>query len=215
MTTPRRNPRRNRGFSLVEILVVVAIIAALVGMAVPIIQNAQDKARSTTCKVNLSQMGKNFLLWKDRNKGRWPSGSEQSGIRFLLLLHRDGMIDGKDSTVFLCPGTDDINWIPDVNEDPGSAYADWDDLDPSTISYAGRDVENYRINKNNEDEEVIAADDNETGPNHKFSTNYLYADGATREFDIKDFKEELPEGQDWIPVGPDSPIEALTKLIND
>jgi len=203
---------RQSGFSLVEILVVVAIIAALVGMAVPIIQNAQDKANSTTCKVNLSQMGKNFMLWKERNKGRWPSRPEQSGIRFLLLLHRDGLIDGKDSTVFLCPGTNDVNWVEGESNTPGTLYEDWDDLDESTISYAGRDVENYPINKNKEDEIVIAADDNDFRQNHKFSTNYLYADGATREFDIKDFAEELAEGEDWIPVGPDSPVEELQKL---
>lgn len=212
-------PHRVRGFTLVEILVVVTIIAALLALAVPIYQNAQDKANSTTCKSNLSQIAKNFILWKERNKGRWPRGEAQSGVRFLLLLHRDGMIEGKDSDVFLCPGTDDINWIPDVSNEPGTAYEDWDDLDPdATVSYAGRDVANYPINKNRENEEVIAADDNygPLGPrgNHRYATNYVYADAAVREYDWKDFPE-LPEGEEWIPVGPDSPAELLQTLITD
>lgn len=208
-------PSGRAGFTLVEILVVITIIAALIGLAVPVYQNAQDKANATVCKTNLAQIAKTMQMYKDRNKGRWP---RESGIRFLLLLHRDGMIEGKDSKVFLCPGTDDINWTPD-DPTPGSAYEDWDDLDPMTISYAGRDAANYPIDKNRENKEVIAADDNDGRSNHRYATNYVYADGSVQAFDIDvDVRErgiELPDGVEWIPVGPDSPFEELQKLLVD
>lgn len=202
---------RQAGFSLIEILVVVTIIAALVGLATPIIQNALDKSRSVTCAAHLKDMGQNLFLWKQRHKDRWP---RESGIRFLLVLHRDGQITGKDTAVFLCPGTEDINWTEE-NPDDGSAYEDWDDLDPMTVSYAGRDGKNFPINKNKENEEIVAADDNDGRGNHKFATNYLYADGTVATLDIvADVRDRgLDTGDlDYLEVGPDSPVEKLQKL---
>ncbi|MFH0944061.1 MAG: type II secretion system protein [Planctomycetota bacterium] len=202
---------RQSGFSLIEILVVITIIAALVGLATPIIQNALDKSRVVTCSAHLSDIGKEMFVWKGRHKDHWP---RESGIRFLLVLHKDGMVEGKDCAVFLCPGTEDINWTKE-NRDPGSTYQDWDDIDPMTISYAGRDGKNFSINKNKENKEVIAADDNDGRNNHKFTTNFLYADGSVASYDINadviDAGIEL-DGLDYIPVGPDSPMELLQKL---
>ena len=205
---------RQIGFSLIEILVVVTIIAALVGLATPIIQNALDKSRVVTCSTHLSDIGKEFFVWKGRHKDRWP---KESGIRFLLVLHRDGMVEGKDCAVFLCPGTEDINWTKE-NREQGSTYEDWDDIDDFTISYAGRDGKNYPINKNKENKEVIAADDNDGRNNHKFGTNYLYADGSVTTLDIDADVREVGidlDGLDYVPVGPDSPIELFQKLLID
>ncbi len=208
-----------RGFSLIEILVVVTIIAAILALAVPTYINAQDKFHVTACASNLSQIQKNLFIYKDRNKGRWP---REPGIKFFLILHRDGMVEGKDTKIFICPGTDDINTTLD-NPEPGAAYEDWDDLDPTTTSYAGRDAQNFSVNKNKENTEVIVADDNHDGvsprANHRYATNYVYADGSVQSFDIdidvRDRGIELPEGVESIEVGPDSPFEALQKLLID
>ncbi|MCE9556251.1 MAG: DUF1559 domain-containing protein [Planctomycetes bacterium] len=45
------------GFTLVEMLVVVAIIGVLIALLLPAIQAAREAARSTACKNNLKQMG--------------------------------------------------------------------------------------------------------------------------------------------------------------
>ncbi|MEP0845073.1 MAG: DUF1559 domain-containing protein [Phycisphaerae bacterium] len=60
MTTPRRAV----GFTLIEVLVVVAIIALLVAILLPSLARAREQARMTVCKSNLKQLsnGMNFYV---------------------------------------------------------------------------------------------------------------------------------------------------------
>jgi prepilin-type N-terminal cleavage/methylation domain-containing protein len=61
---------RQRGFTIVELLVVVSIIALLVGILLPAIGKARDQARLTISRANLRQLGQAHATyaseWNDR-----------------------------------------------------------------------------------------------------------------------------------------------------
>jgi prepilin-type N-terminal cleavage/methylation domain-containing protein len=54
--------QRQAGLSLVELLIVIAIVAMLVQLTLPAVQSAREAARQTSCKNNLHQMGVAMLL---------------------------------------------------------------------------------------------------------------------------------------------------------
>ena len=68
---PLRRPRD--GFTLVELLVVVAIIGTLLGLLLPAVQSAREAARATACRNNIRQTGIALHHLHD-HKQRLPAG---------------------------------------------------------------------------------------------------------------------------------------------
>src|SRR6476620_1376361 len=59
---------RNRGFTLVAVLVVIAIIGVLVALLLPAIQAAREAARQSQCQNNMRQIGLAFLNFHESRK---------------------------------------------------------------------------------------------------------------------------------------------------
>ncbi len=65
----------NQGFSLVEMLVAVAVIGLLTGIAFPAIQGGMGKAKLSQDLSNLRQIGQGILLYAGENQGNLPPTS--------------------------------------------------------------------------------------------------------------------------------------------
>jgi len=90
-----RGPWHKPGFTLMELLVVLAIIALLLAMLIPSLQAAREQARSAVCLANLRQIGSAMTMYAGDNRGWLPLGPADR------LCYRDAK-----GNLFADPGPD-------------------------------------------------------------------------------------------------------------
>lgn len=67
--------KRKRGFTLVEMLVAIGIIALLMAIGWPVMASARARARRTQCVSNLRQIGMAVNMYADNHEGFFPFAS--------------------------------------------------------------------------------------------------------------------------------------------
>ena len=60
------------GFTLIALLVIVAVVALLAAMLLPWLAGAHDRSRGIQCVNNLKQCGLAFRIWEGDNNDRYP-----------------------------------------------------------------------------------------------------------------------------------------------
>jgi prepilin-type N-terminal cleavage/methylation domain-containing protein/prepilin-type processing-associated H-X9-DG protein len=102
--------KSRNAFSLTELLVVLAVIAILIGILLPVVARAQKQGRIVACKAQLQNIGAALQLYLNQNRNRYPAASlfpsskappadEPRPIHEFLAPHTDGVTE-----VFHCPG---------------------------------------------------------------------------------------------------------------
>jgi prepilin-type N-terminal cleavage/methylation domain-containing protein/prepilin-type processing-associated H-X9-DG protein len=66
---PTGKRQRRDGFSLIEILVVIGLIAILLALLLPAIHKARMQADAVACRSNLQQIGQSLLIYANNNQG--------------------------------------------------------------------------------------------------------------------------------------------------
>ena len=112
MTRKKRQMHRT-GFTLVELLVVIAVIAILVAMLLPALNSAREKAHEITCRNNLKTLGlAAFGYAADNDDWMVPNNSKAYSTAYQIQYHWVSLLvpygasydyNRKKATVHHCP----------------------------------------------------------------------------------------------------------------
>lgn len=174
MKISRLNPT-GLAFTLVEMLVVIAVIAILAALLLPVIGRAKESAHATACLSNLHQVGIALQIYVSDNNNKMPVMRDVSTDPLVAATNTFPAINQVlaaqlgNTNVLRCPSDTSQFFVK-----TGSSYA-WNSL------LNGEDADHLKVfNINFDAHEIPVVYDKEDF--HKArgadkAVNYLYADG--------------------------------------
>jgi len=113
-----------RGFTIIELLVVLMIISGLLAILLPVLPRVRDSARRVACMANLRSVGQSLHIYLDENREVFPE-ARYMPPPFLSadpdppLNEALASVLDPDSPVWICPGDDIVHeqeYLDDNNE---------------------------------------------------------------------------------------------------
>lgn len=125
--------KRNAAFSLIELLIVIAIITLLAALLFPALKRCREAAKNIICKSNLRQCGTASLMYAQDNRGWLATPGPDPGATGPSWLRQ--LLDGKyiiGCDALYCPSWEPFNWARAVKYAPGRWF------DPTNVGYGVR-----------------------------------------------------------------------------
>ena len=72
--------RNTKGFTLVELMVVIGIIMVLASLLLPTFTKARESANRTVCASNLKQLSMALAIYAEENRGRYPPCDDNENV---------------------------------------------------------------------------------------------------------------------------------------
>ena len=133
------NTRREDGFTLVEIMVVILVIAILVGIAIPTFlggrETAQDRAAQSSLRISLAAAK---VAFADRHRYSDANPTELSVLEPGLTFVDGTTESGGQNSISVEPVSDDV-WVAAVRSKSGTCFALKDNVFGDGTTYARYD----------------------------------------------------------------------------
>ncbi len=125
-------PGESRGFTLMELLIVIGIIGLLAGILLPVLSRAKESARRTQCASNIRQIGMGLMMYANENEEVFPQDTttvvERPSMRSLNMLYNTYISDKK---IFKCPSDAKVTKLTNAGMSISTANDSFDQIECS------------------------------------------------------------------------------------